>query len=115
MDPHGSIKMVLRAKLINSVNEGETYLFKAVLINKDSLSHEIFLNTAKSGTQIEPTASFTEVLAIAAEIPVDYYNSTVQGEVLGIEKVGFYPSCRKCGKKVEAAAASNVVECTTSS
>lgn len=53
------------------------------------------------------------MLAIAAEIPVDYYNSTIQGEVLGIEKVGFYPSCRKCEKKMEAAAASNVVECTT--
>lgn len=99
VDPHGSIKMVSWAKFINSVNEGETYLFKAIRVNKDSLSHEIFLNTAKSVTQIEPTASFTEVLAIAAEIPVDCYNSTVQGEVHGIEKVGFYPSCRKCGKK----------------
>ena len=108
VDLHGSIKMILWAKFVNSVNEGET-----VLVNKDSLSHEIFLNTVKSGTRIEPAAYFTEVLAIAAEIPVDYYNSTIQGEVLGIEKVGFYPSCCKCGKKVDAAAASNVAECTT--
>lgn len=34
---HGSIKMVLWAEFVNSVNEGETYLFKAVRVNKDSL------------------------------------------------------------------------------
>lgn len=97
--------MVLWARFVNSINEGETYSFKAVRVKKDSLSHEIFLNKAKSGTQLEPTVSFTEWEAIAAEIPVDYYISTIQGEVVGIEKVAFYPACRKCRKILDATAA----------
>ena len=113
VDPHGTMKMVLWSEFIGTVKEGETYIFQDVKVKRDAITHDIFLNTAKSGTKITDATPFTEVLAIAAEIPVDFYNTTVLGEVLGIENIGFYLSCRKCGKKVDSAAAANVVECTS--
>ena len=107
------MKMVLWSEFIGTVKEGETYVFQDVKVKRDAITHDIFLNTAKSGTKITDATPFTEVLAIAAEMPVDFYNTTVLGEVLGIENIGFYLSCRKCGKKVDSAAAANVVECTS--
>ena len=113
VDPHGTMKMVLWSEFIGTVKEGETYIFQDVKVKRDAITHDIFLNTAKSGTKITDATPFTEVSAIAAEMPVDFYNTTVLGEVLGIENIGFYLSCRKCGKKVDSAAAANVVECTS--
>ena len=115
--PHWSIHMAqwrwcLWSEFVGTVKEGETYIFQDVKVKRDAITHDIFLNTAKSGTKITDATPFTEVLAIAAEMPVDFYNTTVLGEVLGIENIGFYLSCRKCGKKVDSAAATNVVECT---
>ena len=106
------MKMVLWSEFIGTVKEGETYIFQDVKVKIDAITHDIFLNTAKSGTKITDATPFTEVLAIAAEMPVDFYNTTVLGEMLGIENIGFYLSCCKCGKKVDSAAAANVVECT---
>ena len=113
VDPHGKMKMMLWSEFIGTVKAGETYIFQDVKVKRDAITHDIFLNTAKSGTKITDATPFTGVSAIAAEMPVDFYNTTVLGEVLGIENIGFYLSCRKCGKKVDSAAAANVVECTS--
>ena len=108
VDLHGTMKMVphVWSEFIGTVKEGETYIFQDVKVTRDAITHDIFLNTAKSGTKITDATPFTEVLAIAAEMPV-------LEEVLGIENIGFYLSCRKCGKKVDSAAAAKVVECTS--
>lgn len=73
---------------------------------------DIYVNTAKSGTTISPAQAFTDVLPITPEIPNEYITTTIDGEILGVEKVALYLSRCKCNKKIEIVTQHPVVECS---
>ena len=79
-------------------------------MKKDNRTHEIYVNTAKSGTTVTEAQQFTEVLPITAEVANPYDHTTVHGNILGLTKLASYLSYRKCSKKVEVTA-SIIAEC----
>ena len=102
VDTSGSMKLILYDDYIHKVKENETYFFTNVRVKKDKLTQEIFLNSARNKeTAITPCLPFKESLFIPKEVMKDLGDKTLQGEIIGVEKVINYYSCVKCSKKVE--------------
>ena len=57
-DPSGTMKMTLWENFVGSIKQGDTYTFHDICVYKDEMSHEICLNTAKSGSTIESAPQF---------------------------------------------------------
>lgn len=68
---------------------------------------QIFVNTAKSGTEIKPTEPFQQHWPISTNI-----YKTASGEIIAMPKAASYLSCFKCGWKANST--KNVAECNTS-
>ena len=109
VDPTGTIKLILWGKFTSMVEKGKTYLFHQIRVKKDSLTQEVFVNTAKEGTIISETEAFTEVLPITTEASSKYAETTAEGDILGVTKLVSYLSCSKCSKKVGGE--KSIIEC----
>ena len=72
---------------MNSVVAGSTYLFHDLTVRKDMFTDEVYLNTAQSGTAINITDNFQEMLAVAPQAPAEYLTTTETGEIIGVETV----------------------------
>ena len=70
------------------------------------MSHEICLNTAKSGSTVESAPQFQQVLPFTV-----LESTTVNGEIIGINQVASYLSCCKCNKKVNPSPEHAFLEC----
>ena len=77
-DPSGTMKMTLWENFVGSIKQGDTYTFRDICVYKDKMSHEICLNTAKSGSTIESAPQFQEVLPLTV-----LQITTVNGEIIG--------------------------------
>ena len=95
-DPSGTMKMTLWENFVGSIKQGDTYTFHDICVYKDKMSHEICLNTAKSGSTVESAPRFQEVLPFTV-----LESTTVNGEIIGVNQVASYLSCCKCNEKVE--------------
>ena len=89
---------MLWEEFASAVVEGNT--FSDIRVKKDNNMNGIYVNTAKTGTKITPPDPFREILPITAEKPNEHKSTTLKGEILGVNKVQYYPSCYKCIKKV---------------
>ena len=61
-----------RSDFVNTITEGNTYKFVDLQVNKDKVTHEIYLSNSKNGTVITSDQEFEDVLAMAPEQPQDY-------------------------------------------
>lgn len=110
IDPTDSIKITIRQEYIGQVQQGNTYILKNIRLKKNSVTSEIYVNTAKSDeTTITVTDEFKEQLAIPLNIQ-DYINTTTTGQIICVDKVTMYHSCCKCHKKVQLSNAI-IVDC----
>ena len=66
--------MTLWDNFVGSIKQGDTYTFRDICVYKDEMSHEICLNTAKSGFESAP--QFQEVLPFTV-----LESTTVNGEM----------------------------------
>ena len=98
VDPSSSIKRILWKGFVSSVVAGNTYLFHNLTVHKDKFTDEMYLNTAQSGTAVNITDDFQEIL-VAPQAPAEYLATTATGEITGVESVTRYMSCYKCNKK----------------
>ena len=86
---------------MSSVVAGSTFLFHNQTVRKDKFTDEIYLNTAQSGTAVNITDDFQEMLAVAPQASAEYLATTAAGEIIGVESVTKYMSCYKCNKKMQ--------------
>ena len=105
-DPSGTMKMTLWENFVGSIKQADTYTFRDICVYKDKMSHEICLNTAKSGSTIESAPQFQEVLPLTV-----LESTTVNGEIIGVNQVASYLSCCKCNKKVDPSPEHAYIEC----
>ena len=111
IDPTDSIKITIWQEYISQVQQEYTYMFKNIRLKKNSVTSEIYVNTAKSDeTTITGTDEFKEQLAIPLNIQ-DYINTTSTGEIICVDKVTMYHSCCKCHKKVQLSNTTITVDC----
>ena len=110
VDPSSSIKLILWESFVSSVVAGSTYIFSNLTVRKDKFTDEIYLNTAQSGTVVNMTDDFQEILAVAPQAPAEYLATTAAGEIIGVESVTKYLSCYKCNKKIQPTT-SVIMEC----
>ena len=101
VDPSSSIKRILWESFVSSVVAGSTYIFSNQTVRKDKFTDQIYLNTAQSGTVVNITDDFQEILAVAPQPPAEYLATTAAGEIIGVESVTKYLSCYKCNKKIQ--------------
>lgn len=107
IDKSDNIKMIIWQDHIHEVEAGKTYIFKNIRIKKDSVSKEIYVNTAKADTCIILTDDFTEQLAMPLQ---DFTTRSLKGEILSVDKITVYHACYKCHKKVDFSG-QNYIEC----
>jgi len=102
IDPTDSIKITIWQEYISQVQQEKTHIFKNSRLKKNSVTSEIYVNTAKSDetTIITVTNELKEQLAIPLNIQ-DYINTTTTGEIICVDKVTMYHNCCKCHKKVQ--------------
>ena len=112
LDPSASIKMVLWENFINQVEKNRTYMIHNVTVRKDKYHDNVYLNTAKYGTEIKLTEDFTEVLAVPlTQDTTQFVSTTIEGEILGITTINSYFSCFKCNKKLQQSTSATYLEC----
>ena len=105
-DPSGTMKMTLWENFVGSIKQGDTYTFRDICVYKDKMSHEICLNTAKSGSTVESAPQFQQVLPFTV-----LESTTVNGKIIGVNQVASYLSCCKCNKKVNPRPEHAFIEC----
>ena len=54
-DPTGTIKIVLWEEFAGQVVNGQTYMFNNVRVKKDKITHEVYVNTAKTESEVTQT------------------------------------------------------------
>ena len=109
LDPTASVRMVSWENFINQVENNRTYMSHNVTVRKDKYHYNIYLNTAKYGTEVKLTQDFTEVLAMPlTQDTTQFVSTTVEGEMLGITTINSYFSCFKCNKKTRTIYCSNI-------
>ena len=84
-DPSGTMKMTLWENFVGSIKQGDTYTFCDICVYKDKMSHEICLNTAKSGSRVESAPEFQDVLSFTV-----LESTTVNKEIIGVNQVASY-------------------------
>ena len=60
------MKMTLWENFVGRIKQGDMYTFRDIWVYKDKMSHEMCLNTAKSGSTIESAPQFQEVLPLTS-------------------------------------------------
>ena len=105
-DPSGTIKLNLWGGFVNTVTKGDTVKFINVRVYRDKVNNELSISTMKSGTTIEIAPPFKEALPITV-----LESSTVEGELIGIDKLTDYLACSRCNKKIDTNQP-NFIECT---
>ena len=104
--------MVLWENFINQVENNRTYMTHNVTARKDKYHDNVYLNTAKYGTEITLTEDFTEVLALPlTQNTTQFVSTTIEGEILGITTINSYFSCFKCNKKLQQSSSATNLEC----
>ena len=106
VDPSGTMKLTLWRDFVGTIEQGSTYTLKNFNIYEDKLTHEICISTALAGSKIEPAFEFEEVLAVSVVT-----STTTHGEVIGVDKITSYMSCRKCNKKIDHNDQPAFIEC----
>ena len=87
--------MTLWENFVGSIKQGDTYTFCDIFVFKDKMSHEICLNTAKSGSTVESAPHFQEVPPFTV-----VESTTVNGETVGVKQVASYLSCCSAIKRL---------------
>ena len=83
-----NIKIILWEQYIDQVKVDKTYTFTNVWVKKNSLSKEIYLNTAKHDqSEISETPPFHTQMAIPVNCINDFKTITQEGEVIAVNKV----------------------------
>lgn len=112
LNPSASIKMVLWENFINQVENNCTYMFHNATVRKDKYHDNVYLNTAKYGTEIKLTEDFTEVLAVPlTQDTTQLVSTTIEGEILGITTINSYFSCFKYNEKLQQSTSATYLEC----
>ena len=112
LDPAASVRMVLWENFSNQVENNHTYTFHNVTVQKVKYHDNIYLNTAKYGTEIKLIGDFTEVLAVPlTQDTTQFVPTTIEGEILGITTINSHFSFFKCNKKLEQSIAATYLEC----
>ena len=103
VDPQGYSKIVFWEKFCDQVEEGTTYIFENIRVKKDSVTKQVYVNTAKSGTAITATKPHANILALAPTFTVsdDSMTFSVEGRVVGVLSTSMYIACNKCNKKIQ--------------
>lgn len=105
VDPQGYSKIVFWEKFCDQVEEGTTYIFENIRVKKDSVTKQVYVNTAKSGTTITATEPHANILALAPTFTVsdDSMTFSVEGRVVGVLSTSMYihVACNKCNKKIQ--------------
>ena len=92
IDPTDCIKVAILEEHISQVQQGNTYIFKNIRLKKNSVTNEIYVNTAKSDETITVTDEFKEQLAMPLNMK-DYISTTTRREIICVDKVTMYHSC----------------------
>ena len=109
LDPTASVRMVSWENFINQVENNRTYMSHNVTVRKDKYHYNIYLNTAKYGTEVKRTQDFTEVSAMPlTQDTTQFVSSTIEGEILGVTTINSYFSCFKCNKKTRTIYCRNI-------
>ena len=103
VDPPGYSKIVFWETFCDQVEEGTTYIFENIRVKKDSVTKQVYVNTAKSGTTITATEPHANILALAPTFTVsdDSMTFSVEGRVVGVLSTSMYIACNKCNKKIQ--------------
>lgn len=74
-----------------------------IRVKKDSVTKQVYVNTAKSGTTITATEPHANILALAPTFTVsdDSMTFSVEGRVVGVLSTSMYIACNKCNKKIQ--------------
>jgi hypothetical protein len=108
IDPYGSTKIVLWEQDIEKVKEGGTYKFKNLRLKKSKFNQELYVNPAKSDSEITECEPFQKTLAVPDEVPEEFTSATVNGEIVGVNNVQLEYYCLKCNRRVKS---QRIVKC----
>ena len=99
IDPSGQMKILLWEDQVNSIETGETYIFKNLRV-KDNQHKERYLNPPKGGNNysIAVAESYQEQLLEAKVIPDTLV--VAQGSICGVSNISKSKSCLICGNRV---------------
>ena len=99
LDPSGQMKILLWEDQVNSIETGETYIFKNLRV-KDNQYKERYLNPPKGGNNYSTTVaeSYQEQLPEAEVIPDTLL--VAQGTICGVSNISKFKSCLICGNRV---------------
>jgi hypothetical protein len=86
---------------IEKVEEGGTYKFKNLRLKKSKFNQELYVNPAKSDSEITKCDAFQKTLAVPDEVPEEFTSVTINGEVVGVSNVQLDHYCLKCNKRVK--------------
>ncbi|CAB4018425.1 Hypothetical predicted protein [Paramuricea clavata] len=99
LDPSGQMKILLWQDQVNSIKEGETYIFKNLRV-KDNQYKERYVNPPKDCNNYSVTVaeSYQEKLPEAEVIPETLI--VAQGNICGVSNIAKSKSCLLCGNRV---------------
>jgi hypothetical protein len=99
LDPSGQMKILLWQDQVNSIKEGETYIFKNLRV-KDNQYKERYVNPPKDCNNYSVTVaeSYQEQLPEAEVIPETLV--VAQGNICGVSNIAKSKSCLLCGNRV---------------
>ena len=101
-DPFGSIKIILWESFVDTIETGETYLFKNIRLKKDNYTSVVYVNTAMSGTVITETTPFDQPLAEESDDAQLSILSTTEitASIIGVATINCNRTCFSCNKAV---------------
>ncbi len=99
LDPSGQMKILLWEDQVNSIETGQTYVFKNLRV-KDNQYKERYLNPPKSSNNYSVTVaeSYQEQLPEAEVVPDTLV--VTQGNICGVSNISKSKSCLVCGNRV---------------
>ena len=112
VDPHGLVKIVFCEDDIKKVKDGATYVFRNLRVKRNKFKNELYVNPAKDQSEIEECASFSETLAVPADIPDKFVKCDIEGQILGVSDVKTSACCVKCEKPIKDESSSVIVVCS---
>lgn len=103
VDPFGSIKIILWEDFVDTIETGNTYLFKNIRLKKDNYNNIIYVNTAMTGTQINEATAFDQPLAEESDDAQLTILSTTEitARIIGVATINFHRTCSSCNKAIE--------------
>ena len=101
VDPFGCATIVLWGDDCDKVEEGQTYKFTNLRVKKSSYNQGMYVNPAKHDSEITVCQPFEEALAVLDDVPEEFLNATVVGEILGVSDTQLDRCCVKCRKVIQ--------------